>query len=231
MNTATSCIRVSDTGLCPYCRGAEIVKNGSTKTGKQQFLCKVCRKRFLDYYTYSAYEKTINSYIIQLTKEGLGIRSTARVLQISTTTLLKRIMAIARNLPKPVIRKGQTYEVDELCTFIKQKTRRIWVVYALERERREVVSFSTGTRTNKTLNRVLTTLKLSEADKIYTDGLGHYKSLIESAVHRVSRYGTNHIERKNLSLRTHLKRLGRKTICFTRSLVVLEAILSIYFWA
>ncbi|HET8574246.1 MAG TPA: IS1 family transposase [Edaphocola sp.] len=231
MNTAISCIRVSDVRLCPYCKSSGIVKNGHTKTGKQQYLCKYCKKRFIDYYTYSAYQEGVNSYIIQLTKEGLGIRSTARVLHISTTTLLKRIMAIARDLSKPVIRKGKTYEVDELCTFIKQKSRRIWVVYALERKSRAVVSFATGTRTNKTLNRVLSTLKLSEAYKIYTDGLKHYKSLIESAVHRVSRYGTNHIERKNLSLRTHLKRLGRKTICFTRSLVVLGAILSIYFWA
>ncbi|PWJ89271.1 hypothetical protein BC749_12418 [Flavobacterium araucananum] len=30
---------------------------------------------------------------MQLTKEGLGIRSTARILKISTTTLLKRIVS------------------------------------------------------------------------------------------------------------------------------------------
>lgn len=216
---------------CIYCRSDNIIKHERAGNGKQRYLCRQCHKRYVGAYTYAAYQPMTNQGIVRLTQEGLGIRSTARVLHISTTTLLKRIMAIARNLPKPVIRKGQTYEVDELCTFIKQKTRRIWVVYALERKSREVVSFATGTRTNKTLNRVLSTLKLSEAYKIYTDGLKHYKSLIESAVHRVSRYGTNHIERKNLSLRTHLKRLGRKTICFTRSLVVLGAILSIYFWA
>ena len=50
--------------------------------------------------------------IIQLTKEGLGIRSTARVLGISTTTLLKRIIAIANSIPQPIISKGKTYEVD-----------------------------------------------------------------------------------------------------------------------
>lgn len=216
---------------CIYCQSDNIIKHGHAGNGKQRYLCRQCHKRYVSAYTYTAYQPMTNQRIVRLTQEGLGIRSTARVLHISTTTLLKRIMAIARNLPKPVISKGQTYEVDELCTFIKQKDRRIWVVYALERERREVVSFATGTRTNNTLNSVLTTLKLSEAGKIYTDGLKHYRSLIDSSVHRVSRYGTNHIERKNLSLRTHLKRLGRKTICFTRSLLVLRAILCIYFWA
>jgi hypothetical protein len=42
---------------------------------------------------------------------------------------------------------------------------------------------------------------------------------------------TNHIERKNLSLRTHLKRLNRRTICFSKSLVILSACLRIYFWS
>lgn len=36
--------------------------------------------------------KKLNQEIIQLTKEGLGIRSTARVLKISASTLLKRII-------------------------------------------------------------------------------------------------------------------------------------------
>jgi transposase-like protein len=36
--------------------------------------------------------------IIQFTKEGLGIRSTARRLKISKTTLLRRIIAIAKKI-------------------------------------------------------------------------------------------------------------------------------------
>ncbi|HMW09684.1 MAG TPA: transposase, partial [Bacteroidia bacterium] len=31
-------------------------------------------------------------------------------------------------------------------------------------------------------------------------------------------------------LRTHLKRLNRRTICFTRSAIMLFACLKIYFW-
>jgi len=58
---------------------------------------------------------------VQLTKEGLGIRSTARVLQISITTLLKRIISIAKSIPNKPIYKGKIYEVDEMRTFIKKK--------------------------------------------------------------------------------------------------------------
>mgnify|MGYP001288020257 CR=1 FL=1 len=199
-------------------------------TKKQQFICKSCNKRFIDYYTYKAYNHWVNKSIIQFTKEGLGIRSTARILKISTTTLLKRIITIAKNIQQPIISKGKTYEVDEMCTYIRRKRNYIWLVYALEKESKSVVSFNIGKRTNKTLNRVVETLKLSWAKKIFTDRLKNYRFLIDEKLHSVKRYGTNHIERKNLTLRTALKRLNRKTICFSKSMVVLVSILKIYFW-
>jgi IS1 family transposase len=71
---------------------------------------------------------------------------------------------------------------------------------------------------------------LARCKQIYTDGLDIYGFVIPKKLHRVKRYGTNHIERKNLSLRTHLKRLNRKTIAFSKSLLMLEACLKIYFW-
>lgn len=226
----TSCSKVSDGLLCLFCKSKNIIKNGFAKNKKQQYYCKTCCKRFIEYYTYNAYLPNLNKSIIQLTKEGLGIRSTARVLQISTTTLLKRIISIAKHIQKPIISKGKTYEVDELCTYIRYKRNFIWLVYALDKNSKNVVSFNVGKRTNKTLNRVLDTLKLSQAKKIFTDRLKNYRYLIDEELHSVKRFGTNHIERLNLTLRTHLKRLNRKTICFSKSLLVLIAVLRIYFW-
>lgn len=104
----------------------------------------------------------------------MGIRSTARVLLTSTITLLKRIITIAKNISQPIISKNKTYEVDEMRSFIKRKDKLIWIVYALERETKKVVSFTIGARTNKTLNVVLTSLRLAKAKTIYTDRLKHY---------------------------------------------------------
>ncbi|MNL62789.1 IS1 transposase [compost metagenome] len=100
----------------------------------------------------------------------------------------------------------------------------------MEKNSKKVVSFNVGKRTNKTLNHVLEILKLSEAKKLFTDRLKNYRYLIDEKLHWVKRFGTNHIERKNLTLRTHLKRLNRRTICFSKSLVVFTAVLKIYFW-
>ena len=216
---------------CYRCVGdiRKMIKYGKTKAGNQRYICRVCGKTRVKNYAYQAYRVDTNHNIILFTKEGLGIRSTARILKISTTTLLKRIILIARNIVKPIISRGKTYEVDELCTYIRHKKNYIWLVYALEKNSRTVVSFNVGKRTNKTLNRVLETLKLSEAKKIFTDRLKNYRYLLDEEMHSVKRFGTNHIERKNLTLRTHLKRLNRRTICFSKSLVVFNAILKIYF--
>jgi insertion element IS1 protein InsB len=217
---------------CRRCVGEikNMIKYGKTKSGNQRYICRLCKKTRVESYSYQAYKFDIDESIIQFTKEGLGIRSTARILKISTTTLLKRIVSIARSIAKPIISKGKTYEVDEMCTYIGNKRNFIWLVYALEKNSKNVVSFNVGKRTNKTLNRVLETLKLSEAKKIFTDRLKNYRYLIDEKRHSVKRFGTNHIERKNLTLRIHLKRLNRRTICFSKSLVIFMAVLKIYFW-
>lgn len=74
----------------------------------------------------------------------MGIRSTARVLRISVTTLLKRIIIIAEGIQQPPIAMGRSYEVDEMRTYIGKKSRLRWIVYALDRETRQVVSFNVG---------------------------------------------------------------------------------------
>lgn len=227
----TSCIKLSDNKICPNCSSNNIIKNGFTANKKQQYICKSCKNRFINYYTYKAYNHWVNKRIIQFTKEGLGIRSTARILKISTTTLLKRIISIAKKIPNQPIFKNKTYEVDEIRTFIRNKEKPVWIVYALERKTKQVVNFNIGRRTKRTLQYVTNTLLLSNPKTIYTDKLVHYKSIINNAVHNTKPFGTNHIERKNLSLRTHLKRLNRRTICFSRSFIILQCVLRIYFWS
>ena len=214
---------------CKYC-GGTCVKDGTQGNGRQRYKCKSCHRKQQALYSYNAYRKGINGEIVALTKEGVGIRSTARILDISPTILLCRIVQIAHTISRPPVLTQRTYEVDEIKSFVRRKSEHIWIAYALDRKSKQVVSYNIGLRTNATLNVVLETLRLSDAKRVYTDRLRNYRSLIETKIHRTSLYGTNHIERHNLTIRTHLKRLARKTICFSRSAVILSAILKIYFW-
>ncbi len=228
----TSCFRVSDIKNCKFCQSTSIVKNGTTKNKKQQYKCKKCKKHFISHYTYKAYHYKVNEIIVNLLKRGVGIRDIAGAIEISTTTVLRRIVLIARKINKPPILPNRIYEVDEMRCYLRKKTKPIWIVYALDRESKEVINFSIGSRTKQTLSYVTNSVILSKPKKVYTDKLIHYKSLFSSSdiTHKVTRFGTNRIERKNLSLRTHLKRLNRKTICFSRSFIILMCVLKIYFW-
>ena len=228
--TTTSCLKcVGGQKICTYC-GMKLLKHGFSKSGKQRYKCKNCWRTQIDYYTYRAYHSETNNQIINLTKEGCGIRSTSRLLKIAPNTVVKRILAIANAIKKPMLHFYQHYQMDEIRTFIKNKSNLYWVAYAIRTDTKEIADFALGRRTNKTLRKVTDVLLLSEAKKIATDKLRNYRSLIPALIHNTKHRATNHIERHHLTLRTHLKRLSRKTICFSKSAIMLSACLKIYFW-
>ena len=50
----------------------------------------------------------------------------------------------------------------------------------------------------------------------YTDDWGTYRRYLEEEKHTIGKRNTQKIERKHLTLRTRIKRLARKTICFSQ---------------
>jgi len=214
---------------CPYCNGRGI-KYGVNKSGRQRYLCKCCGKTYLLNYIRKAYLPAINTVLVQLLKEGCSTRSISRLLCIAPGTVTKRIHYIARTIKPPFLSLYSTYELDEMSTYIGNKKNRQWIAYALCRENGKVADFRVGSRSVGTLSPVIQTLLLSRAVMICTDKLNLYKLLVPATLHNTRSRVTNHIERKNLTLRTHLKRLSRRTICFSKSAVMLTACLKIYFW-
>ena len=53
---------------------------------------------------------------------------------------------------------------------------------------------------------------------VYSDNNFAYHDSISSEILQTGKKNTQKIERKHLTLRTRLKRLARKTICFSKSL-------------
>ncbi len=50
----------------------------------------------------------------------------------------------------------------------------------------------------------------------YTDDWGAYERHLDEKKHHVGKRNTQKIERKHLTLRTRIKRLARKKICFSK---------------
>ncbi len=212
---------------CRFC-GGNCRKKG-IRNGLQSYQCAICRKYQKKQYNYHAYIIP-DELIVNCVREGLGIRSMSRLLGISAGTVLSRIEVIAKNIQKPPIPMKKTFEVDELFTFIGNKNKKVCIVVALERESGFPVDFYVGARTQRSLRMVTNTLLLSSPKLIYTDRLKHYVGLIPSHLHKTTQYATNRVERFNLSMRTHLKRLNRRSIAFSKNLRMLQCCLIIYFW-
>ena len=79
---------------CPYCQGVDIVRNGKTRHGKQRFMCRenLCDGRtFILDYAYSGQSRQVKQQIADMALNGSGIRDTARVLHVSTSTVIKEL--------------------------------------------------------------------------------------------------------------------------------------------
>lgn len=215
---------------CKKCNSKRIVKCGLQKNGRQKFKCISCRKYQQLEYSYNSHSVS-DSQIIQLTKEGCGIRSISRILGITPNTVIRRILKISKGLNRkqPLI-SGGVYQVDELFTFIGNKNKRVCIAYSFEPKTNKVIDIVVGSRNKTNLRKVIDTLLLSNSMKITTDKLNIYKEIIPKKIHSTKFRGINGIERMNLNLRTHLKRLSRRSICFSKSLMVLLAVVRIYFW-
>ncbi|WP_299274109.1 IS1 family transposase [uncultured Psychroserpens sp.] len=201
------------------------------RNNKQRFYCKDCRIYFQSSYNYQAYKSDTNDFIKSLLKEGCSIRGISRILKISKDTVLSRLLKISKEIKPPYFQKlGCKFEVDELWSFIGNKDNVTWITYAIERQTKTVIDFIVGRKTSENIKPLINKLLLLNPKRIYTDRLNIYPSIIPKAIHKRFQYCTNKIERHNLTLRTHIKRLSRKTICFSRNKIYLEAHLRIYFW-
>jgi len=215
---------------CNYCKG-NCQKAGKQKNGTLRLFCTSCKKYQQAVYRKVACQTGINQQIKDLLCEGVGIRGISRVLRIAIGTVLRRIKALAAGAARPAIVGAHlSPEVDELWTYVGRKANEYWIAYALDHQTRGVVDFIVGKRTKGTLKTLIDVLLAAHPKIIRTDNLPHYQRLIPKGLHRAGAYCINRIERKNLTIRTHLKRLSRRTIGFSRDVGMLENCLRIYFW-
>ena len=107
--------------------------------------------------------------------------------------------------------------MDEQWSYVQNKQEQRWLWYALDKVSSKVVAYTFGTRADSTLKSLLEKLKGFKIILYFTDGWGSYERLLDPQKHIVGKRYTQKIERCNLNFRTRVKRLARKTICFSKS--------------
>ena len=116
-------------------------------------------------------------------------------------------------------------EVDEQWSFVGNKKNQRWLFYAWEPRFKRIIAHAFGRRSGKTLKKLLKRLKPYKFSFYCTDDWKPCSTNLVEDKHIVGKIFTQRIERQNLTLRTRLKRLMRRTICFSRSAEVHDKVI------
>ncbi|HHQ6578271.1 TPA: IS1 family transposase [Serratia fonticola] len=208
--------------VCPRCSETQgVIQNGHSSSGAQLYRCKQCLKTFQLHYRYNGAKPETHQAIVDMAMNGSGCRDTARVLRISLNTVLRHLKNFAPHQVAQNVEPGAEVviccEADEQWSYVRCKGNQRWLFYAYDRIRKRVIAHVFGPRNALTLKRLLVLLSQFSIAFYMTDAWPVYRTLLSSTSHVTSKKYTQRIERHNLNLRTHLKRLTRKTICFSKS--------------
>jgi len=111
---------------------------------------------------------------------------------------------------------------------LSAKARQHWLCYAYNTKTGGVLSYTFGPRTDETCRELPALLTPFNIGMLTTDDWGSYARELPKEKHLTGKIFTQRIERNNLTLRTRIKRLARKTICFSRSVELHEKVIGAF---
>jgi insertion element IS1 protein InsB len=172
-----------------------------------------------------------------------GVRDTARVLRISTDTVLRALRKKEAALesvntallhtvdPDEMlvdIQQAGEAEMDEMWSFVGNKGNPRWLWHAIDHHTGAVLAYVFGRRKDEVFVQLKALLEPFGLTHYYTDHWGAYTRHLDPDVHSLGKRNTQKIERKHLTLRTRIKRLVRKTICFSKSIQMHDLVIGLF---
>ena len=125
-------------------------------------------------------------------------------------------------------RPQRAVELDEMWSFVGAKKTERWLWHALDHRTGRVLVYVVGTRKDAVFLKLRALLAPFGITRYYTDKAGVYQRHLPPEQHTVGKLTLQKIELKHLTLRTRLKRLARKTLCFSRSCLMLDLLIGLY---
>ena len=127
-----------------------------------------------------------------------------------------------------VIQRVDEAEVDEMWSFVGKKQEQRWLWHAIDHGSGRVLAYVFGRRTDEAFLQLQALLEPFGITRYHTDYWGAYTRHLDAAEHNPGKRHTQQIERKHLTLRTRIKRLTRKTICFSRSIQMHDIVIGLF---
>jgi insertion element IS1 protein InsB len=119
-------------------------------------------------------------------------------------------------------------EADEMWSFVKRKKNQRWLWHAIDHHSGKVLAYVFGRRQDEAFLKLKALLEPFGITKYYTDYWGAYTRHIDVDQHVPGKRNTQKIERKHLTLRARIKRLARKTICFSKSVQMHDIVIGLF---
>jgi len=127
-----------------------------------------------------------------------------------------------------MIRLADEAEVDEMGSFVGRKKDQRWLWHAIDHRSGQVLAYVFGRRQDEVFLKLKGLLEPFGITRYYTDYWGAYTRHIALEAHQPGKRHTQKIERKHLTLRTRIKRLARKTICFSKSIRMHDIVIGLF---
>ncbi|HHI1181505.1 TPA: IS1 family transposase [Escherichia coli] len=217
---------------CPRCQSAQVYRHSQNPKGRDRLRCRDCHRVFQFTYTYQARKPGMKELITEMAFNGAGVRDTARTLKIGSNTVIRTFKKLApkRITSSPVAHADVAFicELDEQWSYVGSKARQHWLGYAYNTKTGGVLAYTFGPRTDQTCRELLALLTPFNIGMLTSDDWGSYGREVPKNKHLTGKIFTQRIERNNLTLRTRIKRLGRKTICFSRSVEIHEKVIGAF---
>ena len=215
-------VEIQSTLCCPRCHGQSIKKNGTKHDGKQNYLCKDCYRQFVGDHnlTYPGCHSGIDRTIRKMLVRNCGIRDISEITGCSRYKVQK-VLKISQHHVLPKKNHYDALEVDELWTFVGNKKNKVWLIYAYDRDGGEIVAYVWGKRDIATVRKLearLNTLKVTYGN-IAMDKWQSFVEIFGSEKSNLGKKYTVGIEGNNCRLRHRIRRIVRKTCCFSKKLL------------
>ena len=127
-----------------------------------------------------------------------------------------------------VIQRAEEAEVDAMWSYVGKKQAPRWLWHAIDHRSGHVLAYVLGRRKDEVFLKLKALLEPFGITRYYTDYWGAYTRHLDVDAHQPGKRNTQKIERKHLTLRTRIKRLVRKTICFSRSIQMHDIVIGLF---
>ena len=120
-------------------------------------------------------------------------------------------------------------DADEQWSYVGNKKNQRWLWYVRESISGIILAYTFGRRKDEVFEELQSSLSHLPIKHWYTDNWATYSRAIPVwQGHSSHKMYMQKSERQNLNFRTHIKRLGRKTICFSKSEEVHDKVIGAY---